>query len=258
MDILIACHCNDTHKSILIIDLETLQPYSINESIGAVTEIATPEMLLQKFNIGSISYIDINDCEDKPPDQFTKWDDIATGSIDKIITIYCSGYVKENVNRILKPDGKISASASPSCSPASSSSSSSSSSPSSPSSSSSSSSSKSTSSSLSSSKITFWGTPENIDNFTPTPTIQDGDTFLFVPYDEWRKIRCNKIILPDSDPDYDPEDEAYRNTVIGKLTNLTKTLEPSTKVCGMRKARKRKTKSKRKKKRTKTRNKIVK
>ena len=213
MDILIACHCKDTHKSILIIDLETLQPYSINESIGAVTEIATPEMLLQKFNIGSISYIDINDCEDKPPDQFTKWGNIAIGSIDKIITIYCSGYVKENVNRILKPDGKI----------------------------------------------TFWGMSENIANFTPTPTIQVGDTFLFVPYDEWRNIRCNKIILPDSDPDYDPEDDdAYRNKVIGNLTNLTKTLEPSMKVGGMHKARKRKTKSKRKKKRTKTRNKIVK
>ena len=259
MDILIACHCKDTHKSILIIDLETLQPYSINEPIGAVTEIATPEMLLQKFNIGSISYIDISNCEDNLPDQFTKWDDIATGSIDKIITIYCSGYVEENVNRILKPDGKISASASPSCSPASSSSSSSSpSSPSSSSSSSSSTSSSSSSSSLSSSKITFWGLPENIANFTPTPTIQDGDTFLFVPYDEWRKIRCNKIILPHSDPDYDPEDDVYRNKVIGKLTNLTKTLEPSTKACGIHKARKRKTKSKRKKKITKTRNKIVK
>ena len=254
MDILIACHCKDKHKSILIIDLETLQPYSINEPIGAVTEIATPEMLLQKFNIASISYIDISNCEDNLPDQFTKWDDIATGSIDKIITIYCSGYVEENVNRILKPDGKISASASPSCSPASSSSSSSSPS----SSSSSSSSTSSSSSSLSSSKITFWGMPENIANFTPTPTIQDGDTFLFVPYDEWRKIRCNKIILPHSDPDYEPEDDAYRNKVIGKLTNLTKTLEPSTKVGGMHKARKRKTKSNRKKKRTNTRNKIVK
>jgi hypothetical protein len=50
----------------------------------------------------------------------------------------------------------------------------------------------------------------------------------------------------------------YRNKVIGKLTNLTKTLEPSTKACGIHKARKRKTKSKRKKKITKTRNKIVK
>lgn len=224
MDILIACHCKDTHKSILIIDLETLQPYSINESIGAVTEIATPEILLQKFNIGSISYIDINDCEDKPPDQFTKWGNIATGSIDKIITIYCSGYVKENVNRILKPDGKI----------------------------------------------TFWGTPENIDNFKPSPVIKGVDKFLFVPYDEWRRIRCNKILLPDSDPDYDPEDDdAYRNKVIVKLTNLIKTLEHDTaslakassahktperntssltKSRRANKTRKRKTKSKRKKK----------
>lgn len=224
MDILIACHCKDTHKSILIIDLETLQPYSINESIGAVTEIATPEMLLQKFNIGSISYIDINDCEDKPPDQFTNWGNIATGSIDKIITIYCSGYVKENVNRILKPDGKI----------------------------------------------TFWGTPENIDNFKPSPVIKGVDKFLFVPYDEWRRIRCNKILLPDSDPDYDPEDDdAYRNKVIVKLTNLIKTLEHDTaslakassahktperntssltKSRRANKTRKRKTKSKRKKK----------
>ena len=224
MDILIACHCKDKHNSILIVDLETLQPYSINEPIGAVTEIATPEMLLQKFNIGSISYIDINDCEDKPPDQFTNWGNIATGSIDKIITIYCSGYVKENVNRILKPDGKI----------------------------------------------TFWGTPENIDNFKPSPVIKGVDKFLFVPYDEWRRIRCNKILLPDSDPDYDPEDDdAYRNKVIVKLTNLIKTLEHDTaslakassahktperntssltKSRRANKTRKRKTKSKRKKK----------
>jgi len=177
MDILIGCHCKEMHSSICIIDLKTLKSYRLmpvravdreNTSVekdiknGNVIELATPEILLDEFNIRSISYINTIDgfegteleCKKRPDqfdqfDQFINWDDIGDKSFDKIITIYCDHGIDKtiqdgHIDRILRPNGDI----------------------------------------------TIWGNRLKIPNFITTATkIEKGDNFLLGPYSELSKSK---------------------------------------------------------------------
>jgi WD40 repeat protein len=164
MDILIACHCKETHKSLVIVNLKTLKPYrlmpvrpvdkwtGVEEDIkkGVVVELATPKILLDEFNIRSISYIenDYDYCK-KQSDQFMNWDDIGDNSFDKIFTIYCDWGIDKTIktgviDRILRPNGDI----------------------------------------------TIWGNRLNIPDFVTTATkIEDGDNFLLGSYGELSKSK---------------------------------------------------------------------
>ena len=158
MDILIGCHCKENHQSVVIVDLKTVKSYrlmpvrkvdtewtDVEEHIkkGIVIELATPEILLDKFNIRSISYIDIDedDCE-KQSDQFMNWNDIGDKSFDKIVTMYCDPGINKTIrsgviDRILRQNGDI----------------------------------------------TIWGNQLNIPDFVTTATkIEKGDNFVIAPY----------------------------------------------------------------------------
>ena len=131
MDVLIACHCKLAlepflHNPVIIHDVPTATTYSLipiedfmfrrllgssERMDSADIQLATPDILLEKFNIRSVSYVetDTDQCEPSVENnQFVKWEDIPDGSMDKIITMYCSSNLNAvDIDRILKPGGDV-------------------------------------------------------------------------------------------------------------------------------------------------------